>query len=94
LTIPDSTYNTFLPYLPLVVPFCFLALICHFLLPALPRSGNDLQGILFYLAIFIHYLVSFRFVGRMVVLFYLTMIAAQLLGRFYWLRKHELKWGL
>ncbi len=99
-SIIKSIYNTFLPYLPLVVPFCLLTLICHFLLPALPRwrnAANDysvLEGILRYLAIFIHYLVSFRFVGRMVVLFYLTMIAAHLLGRFYWLRKHELKWGL
>jgi len=94
VSIIKSIYNTFLSYLPLVLVFCILALVCFVLLPSSPKARGDLQGILFYLNIFMNYLVSLRFVSRMLILFYLTMIAAHLLGRFYWLNKYKLNWGL
>jgi hypothetical protein len=94
LAIIKSIYNNFLPYLPLILVFSILALACYVLLPGVPEAGSDLRGLLYYLTKFINYLVGLRFVSRMLILFYLTMIAAHLLGRFYWLNKYKLNWGL
>ena len=92
--IVKSIIKSFRPYIPLVVFFCVLGYLAGLLMPRLPRATNEFSGVFTYLFFLVDFICSFRFVSRMVLIFYLTMIAMHVTGRFYWLNKSDLDWGL
>ena len=88
-----SIYKTFPPYCPLIPLFCILDLLVIKIISNLPGPDNYLQ-VLGYGFLIVDYLCSKSFAYHTLPLFYLAMVAAHLLGRFYWWHKDKLDWGL
>lgn len=93
ILIIRSIYKAFLPYFPLVLLFCILDILVLRVISNLPRPDNYLQ-VLGYGFLTVDYLCSKSFVYHIFPLFYLTMVAAHFLGRFYWWHKDKLGWDL
>ena len=93
ILIIRSIYKTFLPYCMLVLLFCVLNMLIIRVIANLPRPKNYIQ-ILNYGFVIVNYVCSRSFVYRTVAPIYLAMVAAHLLGRFYWWNKDKLDWGL
>ncbi len=93
ILIIRSIYKTFLPYCSLVPLFCILDILVIKVISNLPQPGNYLQA-LGYGFLTVDYLCSKSFVYHTIPLFYLAMVAAHILGRFYWWNKDKLNWGL
>ena len=93
ILIIRSIYKTFLPYCPLVPLFCIIDILVIRVISNLPRPGNYLQ-VLGYGFLIVDYLCSKSFVYHTFPLFYLAMVSAHFLGRFYWWNKDKLNWGL
>ena len=92
IVIIVSIVRTLPRYLGLVLFFCIpLALVAAIIANISPQSA---VGMIFYLRILINYFLTTAFIYKAIPLAYLTMIGAHLLGRFYWLHKDKLDWGL
>ena len=92
IVIIVSIVRTLPRYLGLVLFFCIpLALVAAIIANISPQSA---LGMLFYSRTLINYFLTTAFIYKAIPLAYLTMIGAHLLGRFYWLHKDKLDWGL
>ena len=96
VSIIGSISRTFLPYCGLVPLFCvlggLLAVIASsiFSLPSTQTLQQGIAQIMLVLNRLFH--VSFTYPGMAFI--YLAMVAAHLLGRFYWWHKDKLGWGI
>jgi DNA-directed RNA polymerase subunit RPC12/RpoP len=81
-----SVVSTFLPYVGLILLIAVLIISVKFLLPVLSLigSGGNLGK---FIGLFILY-------GSGIVDFYLMMVIAHLLGRFYWRYQEKLNWDV
>jgi len=93
ILIIKSVIKTFPAYLPVVIFFAGLFGVLSRVTPQLPQS-ESLESLLLYLSRVINIIFNARFALRLTGFIYLAMIAAHILGRFYWLHKDKLDWGL
>lgn len=93
ILIIRSIHKTFLPYCALVLFFCVLNALIIRIIANLPGPRNYIQ-VLNYGFVIVHYVCSKSFVYQTVPPIYLAMVAAHLLGRFYWRYQEKLNWGL
>ena len=96
IVITASIIRTLPRYLGLVL-FCCIsfalvaAVISNIHGLSAPQSA---MGMIYYLRMLINYFFSAAFIYKGVLLAYLGMVGAHLLGRFYWWNKDKLDWGL
>jgi hypothetical protein len=94
--IIGSIWRTFLPYCGLVPVFCVLGALVALIasdvlgLPAAQSLRQGVAQIMLVLGRLFRVTVSWR----AAVFIYLAMVAAHLLGGFYWWHKDELDWGI
>ena len=93
LSIIRSICKTFLPYCTLVPLFIVLNALIIRIIANLPETKHWIQAV-DYGSTVIQYLCSKSFIYQTLPAIYLAMVAAHLLGRFYWLNKDRLDWGL
>jgi hypothetical protein len=93
ISIIGSIFKAFLPYCGLILVFCILAAILRPIISNSPKPQNLLAAFN-YLTILLSYQSGAVFFYHKIALIYLAMIAAHLLGRFYWWHKDKLDWGL
>lgn len=92
IVIIASIVRTLPRYLGLVLFFCIpFALVAAMIANISPQGA---MGTLFFPRILVSYFFTTSFIYKAIPLAYLTMIGAHLLGRFYWLHKDKLDWGL
>ncbi len=93
ISIIRSIFKTFLPYCGLVLVFCVLGGLIAQITSTLPLPGG-LRAAIMYIPIVLNYLLGTAFIYQKVAFIYLAMVAANLLGRFYWWHKDKLGWGI
>lgn len=93
ILIIDAISKTFLPYCGLVLFFCVPLGLAGVIISNLPTL-QSLPQIPFYISIVVGYLSGTAFFYHKIAFIYLAMVAAHLLGRFYWWHKDRLAWGL
>ncbi len=93
ILIIRSIFRTFVPYCGLVLVFCVLGGLVAPIISNLPKP-YALQQTIFYICIVLNYLLGTAFIIQKIAFIYLAMVAAHLLGRFYWWHKDKLGWGI
>jgi hypothetical protein len=93
IVIIRSIFRTFFPYCGLVLVFCGLGGLVAPIISNLPKP-HALQQTLFYICMLLDYLLGTAFIYQKISFIYLAMVAAHLLGRFYWWYKDKLNWGI
>jgi hypothetical protein len=91
-----SIFRTFFKYCGLVLFFCVLAgLVAKIVsdISNLPKP-QDMLGAVTQIFLILNYFFSAAFIYKAVALIYFAMVAAHLLGGFYWWHKDKLNWGL
>lgn len=91
ILIVGSIFKAFLPYCGLILIFCIFAVVLRPFISNLPKPESFIATIN-YLDIVLSYQSGAALFCRKVALIYLAMIAAHLLGRFYWWNKDKLDW--
>ncbi len=93
ILIIKSVFKTLPAYLPVVIFFFGLFVVFRKVTPQLPQPKSPVSMLL-YLPQVINTISGAGFALRLTGFIYLAMIAAHLLGRFYWWHKDKLDWGL
>jgi hypothetical protein len=93
ILIIKSVIKTFSAYLPVAIFFVGFFAVLSRVIPKLPQSESS-ESMLLYLSQVINIIFNARFALRLTGFIYLAMIGAHILGRFYWLHKDKLDWGL
>jgi hypothetical protein len=91
-----SIFKAFFKYCGLVLFFCVLGVLVAKIasdISNLPKPQNML-GAVMQIFLILNYFFSLNFIYKAMALTYLTMVAAHLLGSFYWWHKDKLNWGL
>ncbi len=91
-----SIFKTVPKYCGLVLFYCVLGGLVAAVMSDvrnLPKP-QDLTGVTIYVFVLINYFFSAAFIYKSMALVYLAMVAAHLLGSFYWWHKDKLDWGL
>ena len=91
-----SIFKTFFKYCGLVLFFCVLGGLTAKIISdisSLPKPQNIL-GAVFQIFLIFNYFFSAAFIYKAIAFIYLAMVAAHLLGSFYWWHKDKLNWGL
>jgi hypothetical protein len=91
-----SIFRAFFKYCGLVLSFCVLGglaakIICD--ISSLPKP-QDILGAVTQVFLIFNYFFSATFVYKAAAFIYLAMVAAHLLGSFYWWHKDKLNWGI
>ena len=93
IVIIRSIFRIFFPYCGLILVFCVLGGLVAPIISNLPKP-HVLQQTPFYICMVLNYLLGTAFIYQKIALIYLAMVAAHLLGRFYWWHKDKLDWGI
>jgi hypothetical protein len=93
ILIIGSIFKTFFPYCGLVLFFGLPILLAVLIISNLPQP-RTLMGVVNYIFLVLNYLLGTAFIYQKIAFIYLSMIAAHLLGRFYWWHKDKLGWGI
>jgi len=93
IVIIRSIFRTFFPYCGLILVFCVLGGLAAPIISNLPKT-HALRQTPFYICMVLDYLLGAEFIYQKIAFIYLVMVAAHLLGRFYWWYKDKLNWGI
>ena len=93
ILIIGSIFRTFFPYCGLVLVFCVLGGLVATIISNMPKP-QLLRQTPFYISMVLNYLLGTAYTYQKIAFIYLAMVAAHLLGRFYWWHKDKLNWGL
>ena len=93
IVIIRSIFRTFFPYCGLILVFCALSVLVAPIISNLPKT-RALRQTPFYICMLLDHLLGAAFIYQKIAFIYLAMVAAHLLGRFYWWHKDKLDWGL
>lgn len=96
ILIISSIFKALLKYCSLVLFFCILGgLVAKIIsdISDLPKP-QGLSQLINYIFVFLNYFFSAAFIYKAIAFVYLAMVAAHLLGSFYWWHKDKLTWGL
>jgi len=93
IVIIRSIFRTFFPYCGLILVFCALGGLVAPIISNLPKP-HALPQAPFYICMLLNYLLGTAFIYQKIAFIYLLMVAAHLLGRFYWWYKDKLNWGI
>lgn len=93
ISIIGSIFRTFFSYCGLVLFICAPGALIAVIISNLSKP-YALQQTPFYISMVLNYLLGTAFIYQKIAFIYLAMVAAHLLGRFYWWHKDKLDWGL